>query len=64
MAFDEYVYDKDHARRLDLLETARGLEFVVEQDSTRDVTIVLDDRGVRQLRLALTRYENHRKDRH
>ena len=56
MDFKERIPGNDYAREVYLNATAEGLEITVD-DTENETTIVLSDYGVRELRLALARYE-------
>ena len=56
MSFKERIPAADYVQQVYLNATPEGLEITID-DSKTELTVPLSDYGVRELRLALARYE-------
>lgn len=54
------VWGDNYVDSIYLMETEKGLEVFCDE-GTKEATVVLDERGIRNLRLALERYERSKR---
>lgn len=60
MSFTERIWATNYTTVIHLQETEEGLELTADVGD-EETTVVLDSDGVRNLRLALTRYERKKR---